>query len=218
MDPQFNATRGLGATVEPGMLTTYDLVQATGQSAAKAILKTGWEGLDLIPGHVDLAGAELELVEEEGRENRLREGLTSLNGNYDFILLDTPPTLSLLTVNVFSYAREVIVPCQTQPYAYEALTDLFDTISGIREEINPGLKVTGVLATFYDGRTRISRKIAEKLRTSPAYQNLVFQTVIRNNITIAESADAGKPVVFYRPSSIGARDYQELATELLDGA
>jgi chromosome partitioning protein len=174
--------------------------------------------LDLIPGHVDLAGAELELIEEEGRENRLKEGLTSLNGTYDFILLDTPPTLSLLTVNVFAYAREVIIPCQTQPYAFEALTDLFDTISTIQEEINPELKVTGVLATFYDQRTRISRKIADKLRQSPSYQDLVFQTMIRSNITIAESADAGKPVVFYRPSSIGSRDYQELAFELLNGA
>jgi chromosome partitioning protein len=218
MDPQFNATRGLGAEVAQGMPTTYDLLQGNGQSAREAVVKTRWEGLDLIPGHVDLAGAELELVEQAGRENRLSEGLADLNGAYDFILLDTPPTLSLLTVNVFAYAREVIVPCQTQPHAYEALTDLFDTISAIQEEINPSLKITGVLATFYDRRTRICRKIADKLRQTPTYQDLVFQTMIRNNITIAESADAGKPVVFYRASSIGSRDYQELALELLKGA
>lgn len=216
MDPQFNATRGLGVSVSEGAMTTYDLLQSEKRPAGEAILHTGWEGLDLIPAHVDLAGAELELVDEEGRENRLKEGLSDLKNAYDFILLDTPPTLSLLTVNVFAYADEVLVPCQTQPYAYEALTDLFDTISAIREDINPALTVTGIIATFYDHRTRISRKITEKLRTTPPYDALMFDTVIRNNVTIAESADVCQPVVFYRPSSLGARDYNDLAEELLE--
>lgn len=216
MDPQFNATRGLGVTVGEGMFTTYDLLQNGKPSAATAVIHTGWEGLDLIPAHVDLAGAELELVDEEGRENRLKEGLAELDGAYDFILLDTPPTLSLLTVNVFAYADEVVVPCQTQPYAYEALADLFETISAIREDINPALSITGIVATFYDQRTRISRKIAERLKETPPYRALMFGTVIRNNVTIAESADVRKPVVFYRPSSIGSQDYLCLAEEILE--
>ena len=215
MDPQFNATRGLGVEVDEDMPTTYDLLQRdTSASSKDAVIKTGWEGLDITKGHVDLEGAELEPVDEEGRENRLKEGLDDMNGNYDFILLDTPPTLSLLTVNVFAYANEVIVPCQTQPYAYEALTDLFDTISAIQEDINPALKVTGILATFFDNRTRISRKVMGKLRETTPYKDVMFNTVIRNNVTIAESADACKPVVFFRPSCIGSRDYNDLAEEL----
>lgn len=215
MDPQFNATRGLGIEVEDGTPTSYDLLQAQTSSSADAILHTAWEGLDLIPGHVDLAGAEVELVDADGRENRLKEGLSDLNGHYDFILIDTPPTLSLLTVNVFAYADELIVPCQTQPYAYEALVDLFDTVSAIQEDINPKLSVTGILATFYDHRTRISRKVMGQLRETAPYQALMFDTVIRSNVTIAESADVCKPVVFYRPSCIGSRDYNDLAEELM---
>lgn len=216
MDPQFNATRGLGIAVEDGMPTSYDVLQPETSSSADAIVQTAWEGLDLIPGHVDLAGAEVELVDADGRENRLKEGLSDLNGRYDFILIDTPPTLSLLTVNVFAYADELIVPCQTQPHAYEALLDLFDTVSAIQDDINPELRVTGILATFYDQRTRISRKVMGQLRETAPYQGLMFDTVIRNNVTIAESADVCKPVVFYRPSCIGSRDYNDLAEELVE--
>jgi chromosome partitioning protein len=215
MDPQFNATKGLGVEVTQGMATTYDLMLAASPSSAKAIVRTRWEGLDLIPAHVDLAGAEVELMDAEGRENRLKIALSDTNGCYDFILLDTPPSLSLLTVNVFACAEEVIVPCQTQPYAYEALIDLFDTVSAIQEDINPSLKVTGILATFYDQRTRISQKIMGQLQETTPYKELLFNTAIRSNVTIAESADVRKPVVFYRPGCIGSRDYVELAEELV---
>jgi chromosome partitioning protein len=217
MDPQFNATKGLGVEVTEGMPTTYDLMQASSVSAVNAIARTYWEGLDLIPAHVDLAGAEVELMDTEGRENLLKNALEGLNGRYDFILLDTPPSLSLLTVNVFAYANEVIVPCQTQPYAYEALVDLFDTVSAIQEDINPSLNVTGIVATFYDQRTRISQKIMSQLQETAPYKELLFNTAIRSNITIAESADVRKPVVFYRPACIGALDYTALAGEVVEG-
>jgi chromosome partitioning protein len=135
--------------------------------------------------------------------------------DYDYILLDTPPSLSLLTVNVFAFAGEVLVPCQTHPYAYRALEELFETIEAIREEINPELSIAGVLATFYDGRTRVGRRILEQLQTDDRYRDLLFDTVIRANTTIADSADAGKPVVYYRKSSFGSRDYMQLAEEVL---
>lgn len=215
MDPQFNATKGLGVEVTEGMVTSYDLMLASSPSMAKAVVRTRWEGLDLIPAHVDLAGAEVELMDTEGRENRLKNALSDMNGRYDFILLDTPPSLSLLTVNVFACAEEVIVPCQTQPYAYEALVDLFDTVSAIQEDINPSLKVTGILATFYDPRTRISQKIMGQLQETAPYKELLFNTAIRSNVTIAESADVRKPVVFYRPGCIGSRDYTDFAEELV---
>ncbi len=217
MDPQFSATRGLGVEVHEGMPTIYDLIMdQQAFKAADVIVQTRWEGLDLIPSHTDLAGAEVELVDVAGRENRLKEALESVPAKYDFILLDTPPSLSLLTVNVFAYAKEVIVPCQTHPYAYEALDELFDTIASIKDEINPGLAITGVVATLFDSRTRISHSIMEKLKTDERYKNLLFETVIRINTTIAESAGVGKPVIFFRKSSYGATDYISLAKELLE--
>ena len=215
MDPQFNATKGLGVDVNEETLTTYDLIKERSDNAADAILKTKWKGLDLIPSHVDLAGAEVELVDVVGRENRLKEALEGITGEYDFILIDTPPSLSLLTVNVLTFANEVLVPCQTQPYSYSALDELFDTIFAIKEEINPDLKITGVVPTFFDRRTRISQSIMDRLKNDERCSSLLFDTVIRINTTIADSADAGKPVVFYRKSSYGSSDHIELARELL---
>jgi len=215
MDPQFNATQGLGISSEDVSISVYDLLQGNPDIApADAVLHTRWEGLDVLPSVPDLAGSEVELVDEAGRENRLREGMAGLNGNYDFILLDTPPSLSLLTVNVFAYADEVLVPCQTHPYAFGALNELFDTIGAIRRGINTHLETTGVVATFYDQRTRVSNHTLDRLKSDERYGPLLFDTVIRANTTVAESAHVGKPVVFYRPSSFGARDYIRLAEEL----
>lgn len=216
MDPQFNATKGVGVQIIDGMLTTYSLLQDNGDSSAKdAVTRTKWDGLDLLPGHIDLSGAEVELTDVEGRENRLKDAMRSLNGTYDFILVDTPPSLSLLTVNVFAYAAEVLVPCQTHPYAFDALEDLFDTISVIQEEINPALRITGIVPTFYDSRTRVSRNVMEKLETHELYSKILFKTIIRANTTIAESAAACKPVVFFRTVSFGALDYTALGKELI---
>jgi len=215
MDPQFNATQGLGISSEDVSISVYDLLQGNPDIApADAVLPTRWEGLDVLPSVPDLAGAEVELVDEDGRENRLRESMAGLNGNYDFILLDTPPSLSLLTVNVFAYADEVLIPCQTHPYAFGALNELFDTIGAIRRGINTHLETTGVVATFYDQRTRVSNHTLDRLKSDERYGPLLFDTVIRANTTVAESAHVGKPVVFYRPSSFGARDYIQLAEEL----
>ena len=195
------------------MPTVYHLIK--GDESVKApetIVKTKWHGLDLIPSHVDLAGAEVELVDEIGRENKLKDALDDLNNAYDFILLDTPPSLSLLTVNVLAYAKEVLVPCQTHPYAYAALEELFDTILTIKKNINQDLSITGVVATLFDTRTRVSHRILEKLKNDDRYGPLLFETVIRVNTTIAESAGVGKPVVFYRQNSYGSLDYADLAT------
>jgi len=216
MDPQANATKGLGIQADENKPTTYDLISTdTAHTVADAIVHTPWNGLDLIPANADLAGAEIELVNEEGRENRLKDALADIKDAYDFILLDTPPSLSLLTVNVLSFAREVLVPCQTHPYAFDALSELFETIDIVRDEINPEIAVSGVLATFYDKRTRVSQTILDKLKSDPRYQKLLFDTVIRSNITIAESAGVGKPIVFYRKGSYGAGDYRDLAEEVL---
>ena len=216
MDPQANATKGMGVEIEAGRPTIYDIIShKEAHTAVDAIVHTPWEGLDLIPSNVDLSGAEIELVDEQGRENRLTEALADIRDAYDFIVLDTPPSLSLLTVNVLTFAKEVLVPCQTHPYAFEALAELFDTIGMVRAEINPDITVSGVLATFYDKRTRISQMILDKLKSDERYRELLFDTVIRINTTIAESAGVGKPIVFYRKGSYGAGDYRDLAMELL---
>lgn len=218
MDPQANATKGLGIETDENAVTVYDLLTDTSGKATveNAIVNTGWEGLDLIPSNVDLTGAEIELIDEAGRENRLKEAMAPLSAAYDFILLDTPPSLSLLTVNVFAFAKEVIIPCQTHPYAFGALEDLFDTIDAIKEEINPDLNICGIVPTLVDLRTRVANTVLEQLKSDERYRDLVLNTSIRTNTTIAESADMGKPVVFYRRSSYGAIDYNFLAEELLE--
>jgi chromosome partitioning protein len=218
MDPQGNSTSGLGVTHDQETVTSYDLIlNPKTTSAENAVLATEWEGLHIIPSHTDLAGAEIELITEIGRENKLKKALAAITGAYDFILIDTPPSLSLLTVNVFAFATEVLVPCQTQPYAYAALDNLFDTVYTIKEEINPALDFTGIVATFFDRRTNVSRNILAKLKTDDRCSGLMCETVIRNNTTIAASSDAGKPVVFFRKGSYGAKDYMNLAMELENG-
>jgi chromosome partitioning protein len=217
VDPQFNATRGLGITVKDDDHTVYDIVGSPDKiPASSAIVSTQWEGLHLIPSHVDLSGAELELVDEPGRESRLKAGLDPIKKDYNFIILDTPPSLSLLTVNVLVFAKEVFVPCQTHPYAYTALDSLVETIRSVRENINPGLKITGVIATFYDKRTRVGHSVLKTLKKDKRFSNKLFETIIRSNITIAESAYYGKPVIFYDKHSYGAIDYMNLAEEVLE--
>ena len=216
MDPQHNTTSGLGIEVDDDAVSVYDLITDGGElTAGEAICRTQWKNLDLIPSHIDLSGAEIELVDEEGRENKLRDAIRPVLDEYDVILMDTPPSLSLLTINVFAAAGEVLVPCQTHPYAYKALEDLFDTIDDVREEINPELKVSGIIPTFYDQRTRISRDIVARLQADERYKDLLFNTAIRVNTAIADSSDKGRPVVFYRSTSYGAIDYRALAREFI---
>jgi len=215
MDPQHNATAGLGFVPEDESLSVYDLLVTPDQVEAREVVcETGWEGLDLLPSHVDLAGAEIELIDTDGRENRLHEAIEGFRGDYDYILLDTPPSLSLLTVNVFAAADEVLIPCQTQPYAFAALADLFDTIDAVRDNIHSQLAYTGIVATFYDQRTRVSQHVMTSLKEDERYRDHLLETVIRNNTTIAASTEIGKPVVFCRTSSYGAQDYRELAREI----
>jgi chromosome partitioning protein len=216
MDPQLNATKGLGITPAEEGLSVYDVLKLDDPVPAKSvILDTPWDHLHVLPSHVDLSGLEVELANTPGRENRLKDSLEPITGLYDFVLLDTPPSLSLLTVNVLAFAREVLIPCQTHPYAYSALDELLETISIIKEEINPHIRITGVVATFFDQRTRVSHIILEALRSDKRFKGKLFNAVIRINTTIAESAYYGVPVVFFRRWSTGAIDYMALAEEIL---
>lgn len=217
MDPQANATKGLGIELADDSATVYDLIGPDANvPVQETICSTSWEDLDIIPSHVDLSGAEVELADVEGRENRLKEGLANLPEVYDFVLLDTPPSLSLLTVNVFTYAKFVLIPCQTHPYAYGALEDLLDTIEAVKDAINSEISVLGIVPTFYDSRTRVSQRILNSLKEDERYRKLLFDSAIRMNTTIAESAEVAKPVVFYRKSSYGAIDYNNLAEKVIE--
>jgi chromosome partitioning protein len=216
VDPQLNATKGLGLNPDQDSLSVYDVVKPRSPVPAESvILRTSWDHLDCLPSHVDLSGLEVELANKAGRENRLKEALEPIATLYDFILLDTPPSLSLLTVNVLAFAREILIPCQTHPYAYSAMDELLETISIIKEEINPKIRVMGVLATLFDQRTRVSNIILEALKEDQRIKGKLFNTVIRINTTIAESAYYGVPVVFFRRWCSGAIDYMALAGEVL---
>ncbi len=215
MDPQHNATSGLGVDIHEDMVNVYDLIsEPEDHRSSDAIVETSWKNLHLLPSHPDLSGAEVELVDKEGRENRLKNAVAEITGKYDFVIVDTPPSLSLLTINVFAMAKEVLVPCQTHPYAYRALEALFDTIEAVKEDINPDLTVAGIVPTFFDCRTRVGRDILDRLQSDDRYSGYVFQTPIRVNTAIAASSDAGKPVVFYSKSCNGTRDYVAVAEEL----
>ncbi len=219
IDPQSNATKGMGIESDKDMLTSYDIILNSEEiNVNEAIIHTQWEGLDIIPSNAELIGADIELYEQFkfGREERLQEGLKGLSGKYDFILIDTAPSLSLLTVNVFAYAGEVLIPCQTHPYSFNALAELFDTIDLIKKEgINPAIRISGIIATFFDNRTKVCRNILEMMQDDENYKDLLFKTKIRLNTAIVDSADACVPVVFYKPESYGAKDYNNLAEEFL---
>ena len=217
MDPQHNATIGLGVKIKDGMTTIYDLIAGEEPLDPRtAVISTRWEQLDLIPSHIDLAGAEIELADMAGREKKLSQALSGLTDDYDFILIDTPPSLSLLTVNVFAFAKEILVPCHTHPYAVAALEDLFDTIDNIRMGINRDIRITGIVPTFFDKRTRLSRTMTDRLKNDERYSGYLFDSMIRTNTAVALSSDVGEPVVFYKKSSYGAWDYSRLAEELLE--
>lgn len=215
MDPQHNATAGLGVAVNDDMTTVYNLISEPGEhDPSDAIVQTAWEKIHVLPSHPDLSGAEVEFVDEDGRENRLKEAVSDISGQYDFVLVDTPPSLSLLTINVFAMASEVLVPCQTHPYAYKALDSLFDTIGAVQEEINPDLDILAIVATFFDRRTRVGRDILERLQSDSRYKNYLLPIPVRVNTAVAASSDAGIPVVFSAKSSNGAQDYTAVAEAL----
>jgi chromosome partitioning protein len=212
-DPQSNSTSGLGVVPAEVGASTYSLL--TGDTAAaEAVLATATENLELIPANRDLTGAEVELVSVENREIRLRESLSGLIIKYDFIFIDCPPSLGLLTLNGLTACEEVIVPLQCEYYAMEGLSSLLETVEMIRSSLNPRLSISGVLLTMFDTRNSICHQVAQEVRAH--FGDRVFRTVIPRNVRLSESPSHGKPVIAYDPGSRGAQSYLELAHELLD--
>lgn len=214
LDPQGSATSGLG--VRPGevKLTTYDVLLAE-EPVESAVLHAAIDNLDVVPANRDLVGAEVELVGLPGREDRLQRGLSTARATYDYILVDCPPSLSLLTVNALRAADAVLVPLQCEYYALEGLTALLDTIGRVRERLNPALALEGILLTMFDTRNSLSRQVQEEVRTH--FGDQVFRTVIPRNVRVSESPSHGLPVLLYDPRSRGAASYRALTREVLAG-
>jgi len=212
MDPQGNASTGLGVMRADRNLTSYDVI-VDGADINDALYDTAVSGLSLVPSDMDLSGAELELGAQQGRTTLLTDDLNALKNKPDYVLLDCPPSLSLLTVNALSAAHSVIVPLQCEFYALEGLSQLLKTVEMAKANINPDLKIEGVMLTMYDPRNRLSGQVVADVRKHLG--RAVFKTVIPRNVRIAEAPSFGLPVTHYDRRSAGAKAYMDLAGEIL---
>jgi len=212
LDPQGNASTGLGIGPAARRLTSYQLLLGD-TKLAEAALPSGIPGLDIVPASVELTGAELELVTEEGREYRLRRALEAAPPAYDFVLIDCPPSLGLLTLNALTAAQAVLVPLQCEFYALEGLSHLVRTIERVKRAFNPGLEIEGVVLTMFDKRNNLSDLVAADVRDH--FGDKVYVTVIPRNVRVSEAPSHGKPVLLYDFRSAGAQAYVHLAGEVL---
>ena len=213
-DPQGGCALGLG--IEPGELelTIYDVLLDRTASVEEVVHKTSVHGLDLLPSNIDLAAAELMLVNEVAREQSLMRVLAPLKVKYDFILIDCPPSLGLLTINALTAADGVIIPLECEYYALRGMAQLMDSIERIKERLNPRLQIDGIVATMVDSRTLHSKEVLA--RVHDAFGGRLFDTVIRKTIRFAEAPVAGESILTYAPTSPGAVAYRDLAQEVID--
>lgn len=211
-DPQGNATSGVG--VERGSFdATYDVLLGNSTIANARLRGVQFSRLDVLPATPDLAGAEVELVNVPGREGRMRAAVGAIRDDYDFILIDCPPSLGLITLNMLAAADTLLIPLQCEYYALEGLSQLLNTVHLIQRGVNPGLGISGVLLTMYDSRLNLSRQVAADARDY--FGSQVFDTVIPRNVRLAEAPSFGKPIVLYDVHSIGAQAYMAVAHELI---
>jgi chromosome partitioning protein len=210
-DPQANATSGLGFAGRNNGTNAYDVL--LGAHPSEALRATGFPNLWVIPSGRDLVGAEIELVGQEGRESRLREAIARFRDDFDFVFVDCPPSLSLLTVNGLTAADSVLIPLQTEYFALEGLSELLESIERVRHSFNPNLEIEGILLTMYDDRTNLGRQVLDDIRKH--FGALVYETVIPRNVRLGESPSFGKPVLAYDIKSKGAEAYLALGRELL---
>jgi len=210
-DPQANATSGLGRNGQQNGANAYDVL--LGADARLALRDTGFPNLSLLPSARDLVGAEIELVNQDGRENRLRNAIAPIRQEFDFVFIDCPPSLSLLTVNALTAADSVLIPLQTEYFALEGLSELLESVDRVRHSFNPGLEIEGILLTMFDERTNLARQVLADIRGH--FGNLVYDTVIPRNVRLGEAPSFGKPVLAYDVKSKGAESYLALGREVL---
>ncbi len=212
IDPQSNTTSGLG--IEPKSVTSsvYE-VMIGGTDIHETIRETEMPHLGLVPSHINLVGAEIEMVDRNERERILLKAIEGLKEKYDFIIIDGPPSLGLLTINALTASDSVLIPVQCEYYALEGLGQLLNTIKIVRQHLNRNLEIEGVLLTMYDTRTRLSNQVAEEVKRY--FDDRVFSTIIARNIRLAEAPSFGKPAILYDASSAGAKNYLSLAREII---
>lgn len=214
IDPQGNTTSGLGISKKTLQYTSYELLINDTMDPSMAILSTGIKNLDILPASVDLAGAEIELVQLEGREKRLKKALNKIRDAYDYIFIDCPPSLGLLTINALTAVDSVLIPIQCEFYALEGVSQLISTIELVRKSLNPTLQIEGVILSMFDGRTNLSIQVVEEVKKY--FGSKLYSTVIPRNVRLAEAPSYGLPITTYDPKSKGAIAYQAFATEFLE--
>ena len=212
IDPQGNTTTGLGVDRAQVTASLYQVLDGT-RFVGEAICQTGVPDLLMIPATKDLVGAEVELVNAERREYRLKDALAPVVAHYDYVLLDCPPSLGLLTLNALTAADSLLIPIQSEYYALEGLSAILETMNLVQKGLNPALHLEGIVITMFDSRNRLSHQVVEEIRAH--FPDKIFNAIVRRNVRLSESPSYGKPICLYDPTSTGAFDYKELAKELI---
>jgi len=213
-DPQGNATSGIGVDREKIGATVYDVLIGESPAADATIRNVHFKHLDVLPATPDLAGAEVELVDRPDRDRRMRGAIAQVRNEYDYVLIDCPPSLGLITLNMLAAADALLIPLQCEYYALEGLSQLLNTVHLIQRNVNPELAIDGVLLTMYDTRLNLSRQVASEAREY--FGGQVFETVVPRNVRLAEAPSFGKPIILYDVASVGAQAYMNVAKELLN--
>ncbi len=213
IDPQGNTTSGLGIDKNKADKSIYDVI-INGVPARDAIIHTDYDNLDIIVSKIELAGAEIELVPMMARETILKKAIENINSDYDYIFIDCPPSLGLLTINALTASDKVIVPIQCEYYALEGLSQLINTISLVKKNLNPLLEIEGVVLTMFDARTNLSIQVVEDVKKH--FRDKVYRSIIPRNVRLGEAPSHGMPITLYDPKCVGAVAYNELAEEFLE--
>lgn len=215
LDSQCNATQGLGLSQDDVSESIFDvLLSPKTHTLADVILESPYERLHVAPGSIELSEFESRAASEIGRENRLKKAISQVCEHYDYILIDTPPSLGLLSVNALNAASEVQIAMQSHPFALDGLHLLLETIELVQQELNPALKISGVIVTMYDPRTKISREIVDEVKTIHSLKGCLHKTVVRQNVKLTEASRLRKPVMYYDESCTGTEDYLDLCSEI----
>ena len=214
IDSQGNTTSGIGISKKGLKNTLYEVLIDDKFEPEKAIMKTGIKNLDIIPASIKLAGAEIELVQLEGREKRLKKAIEKIKSKYDYIFVDCPPSLGLLSINSLTAVDSVLIPIQCEFYALEGVSQLMSTIELVKKSLNPDLEIQGVILSMFDGRTNLSIQVVEEVKKY--FREKVYSTIIPRNVRLAEAPSYGLPITEYDPKSKGAEAYLEFADEFLD--
>lgn len=212
IDPQANGTSAVGVDQRSVEHSTYEVLTGD-MSLEDAVIPTEMPFLDVVPSHINLVGAEIEMIDVLERERVLKRALAAARKKYDFVVIDCPPSLGLLTLNALTASDSVVIPVQCEYFALEGLGQLLNTVKIVRQHLNPGLEIEGVLLTMYDSRLRLSKQVAAEVRRY--FGEKVFKTVIQRNVRLSEAPSFGKPVLLYEATSIGARNYIGLAKEVI---